>query len=100
MKTTPIAQCPVDVNVRPVIAAYTDFCGVSDGRFDACSDAEMIAGAAFPRYDNYRAGWDAALSAIAAEIERLTLAFDHGGHKYRRPATVDTLAPIIDALRA
>ena len=93
------AQGPVDVNVRPVIAAYKDFCGVSDPRFDTATDVEMIAGAAFPGYDNYRAGWDAALLVMAAEIERLTWAIDHGGNKYRRPATVDTLTPTIDALR-
>ena len=98
--TTPIVQGPVDVNVRPVIAAYKDFCGVSDARFDTATDAEMIAGAASPGYDDYRAGWDAAIAAIASEVERLTWAIDHGGNKYRRPAEVDRLEKTLDALRA
>jgi hypothetical protein len=88
-----------------VIEAYKDFCGVSDDRFDACTDAEMrgtpnIAAAAFRGYDNYRAGWDAAIAAITAEVERLTWAIDHGGNKYRRPAGVDQLEKTLDALRA
>jgi hypothetical protein len=99
------AQGPVDVNVRPVIAAYKDHCGVSDDRFDTATDEEMrgtpnIAAAAFRGYAEYRAGWDAAVAAIAAEVERLTWALDHGGNKYRRPAGVDKLERTIDALRA
>lgn len=99
------AQGPVDVNVRPVIVAYKDFCGVSDDRFDTATDDEMrgtpnIAAAAFRGYAEYRAGWDAAIAAIAAEVERLTWAIDHGGNKYRRPAGIDRLTPLIQRMRA
>jgi hypothetical protein len=96
----PIAQGPVDVNVRPVIAAYKDFCGVSDGRFDEAIDTEMIGGAAYPGYDNYRAGWDAALSAVSAEVDRLTWALDGAGNRYRRPAMIDCMVAEIEVLRA
>ena len=89
----------MNTNVRPVIEAYKDFCGVSDSRFDEATDSELIGGAAYPGYDNYRAGWDAALSAMAAEIARLTWALDYGGGKYRNPVTVDALAQTIEALR-
>jgi hypothetical protein len=56
--------------------------------------------AASPGYPDFREGWDAAISMIAAEVERLTWALDHGGNKYRRPADVDRLIPLIQRMRA
>jgi hypothetical protein len=88
-----------------VIEAYKDFCGVSDDRFDTATDDEMrgtpnIAAAAFRGYAEYRAGWDAAIALLSAEVDRLTWAIDHGGHKYRRPAEIDKLMPFIQRMRA
>lgn len=93
------AQGPVHRKVRPVIEAYKDFTGTSDDRFDTATDADMIGGAAYPGYDNFRAGWDAAIGEIAKEIDRLTWALDHGGHEYRRPATVDQLLNLLEKLK-
>ena len=72
------AQGPVDVNVRPVIEAYKNWTGTSDDRWDAATDTQMGHNAASPGYPDFREGWDAAISMIAAEVERLTWALDHG----------------------
>lgn len=85
--------------IRPVIEAYKDFCGVKDGRFDDCTDDEMQA-YAFRGYADFRAGWDAALGVLTAEIERQTWATDNGGRKYIRPAGVDKLIPLIRRMQA
>lgn len=91
---------PVDVNVRPVIEAYKDHCGVSDARWDTTTDKEMCSGFAYKGYDSFRAGWDAALKLIEEEVKDKTLAIDGGGNKYRRPAAIDKLMPLIEKLRA
>lgn len=94
------AQGPVDVDVRPVVEAYKDWTGVNDDRWDSLTDNQLGHSAAYPGYPDFRAGWDAAIALLSAEVERLTWALDHGGNKYRRPAEVDKLLPMIQRMRA
>lgn len=90
---------PVQGSVRPLVAAYEDFCGVERGRFDGCTLAEMEDGAAFAGFGDYVAGWCAAIDAAVKEAERLTFALDHGGNQYLRPAGADVVAAVLRKLR-
>ncbi len=99
MTTQASSASPLDIPVRPVIQAYKDHCGVSDDRFDRLTDAEMTK-FAYEDYNAFRAGWDAATALIEADVIDKTFAIDGGGNKYRRPAAIDKLMPLIEKLRA
>jgi len=89
----------VERPVRPLVDAYEDHCGVERGRFDDCTLAEMEDGAAFEGFDEFAAGWCAAIEAAIKEAERRIYALDHGGNEYRRPAGADVVAAALRALR-
>lgn len=98
-ETQPAQAGQVERPVRPLVDAYEDHCGVERGRFDACSLAEMEDGAAFAGFDEFAAGWCAAVEAAIKEAERLCFALDHGGNPYRRPSNAETVVAVLRLLR-